>query len=64
MSNNTNLTRELALPDREHFDISEYTNKVLNMFGGEEVLVQLQFDDSLVNAVIDRFGKDVVIGKG
>lgn len=34
------------------------------MFGGEEVLVQLQFDDSLVNAVIDRFGKDVVIGKG
>lgn len=37
--------------------------KVFNMFGGEEVLVQLQFDNSLVNAVIDRFGKDVVIGK-
>jgi predicted DNA-binding transcriptional regulator YafY len=33
------------------------------MFGGEEVLVQLQFDNSLVNAVVDRFGKDVVIGK-
>lgn len=51
------------LPDREHFDIAEYTKKVFNMFGGEEVLVQLQFDNSLVNAVIDRFGKDVVIGK-
>lgn len=52
-----------SLPDREHFDIAEYTKKVFNMFGGEEVLVQLQFDNSLVNAVIDRFGKDVVIGK-
>lgn len=51
------------LPDREHFDIAEYTKKVFNMFGGEEVLLQLQFDNSLVNAVIDRFGKDVVIGK-
>lgn len=51
------------LPDREHFDIAEYTKKVFNMFGGEEVLVQLQFDNSLVNAVVDRFGKDVVIGK-
>jgi predicted DNA-binding transcriptional regulator YafY len=51
------------LPDREHFDIAEYTKKVFKMFGGEEVLVQLQFDNSLVNAVIDRFGKDVVIGK-
>lgn len=51
------------LPDRGHFDIAEYTKKVFNMFGGEEVLVQLQFDNSLVNAVIDRFGKDVVIVK-
>jgi len=51
------------LPDREHFDIAEYTKKVFNMFSGEEVMVQLQFDNSLVNAVIDRFGKDVVIGK-
>lgn len=51
------------LPDREHFDIAEYTKKVFNMFGGEEVMVQLQFDNLLVNAVIDRFGKDVVIGK-
>lgn len=52
-----------SLPDREHFDIAEYTKKVFNMFGGEEVLIQLQFDNSLVNAVVDRFGKDVVIGK-
>lgn len=51
------------LPDREQFDIAEYTKKVFNMFGGEEVTVQLKFDNSLVNAVVDRFGKDIVIGK-
>lgn len=51
------------LPERENFDIAEYTKKVFNMFGGEDVMVQLQLDNSLVNAVIDRFGKDIVIGK-
>lgn len=51
------------LPEKKHFDIAEYTKKVFNMFGGEEVLVQLQLDNLLVNAVIDRFGKDVVIGR-
>lgn len=51
------------LPEREHFDIAEYTKKVFSMFGGEEVTVKLQFDISLVNAVIDRFGKDITIGK-
>lgn len=51
------------LPERAHFDIAEYTKKVFNMFGGDEVTVQIQFDNSLVNAVIDRFGKDIVIGK-
>ena len=33
------------------------------MFGGEEETVKLQFDNSLVNVVIDRFGKDVSIEK-
>ncbi|RCX12099.1 putative DNA-binding transcriptional regulator YafY [Anaerobacterium chartisolvens] len=44
-------------------DIAEYSKKVFNMFGGEEVAVKLQFDNSLVNVVIDRFGKDVSIEK-
>jgi predicted DNA-binding transcriptional regulator YafY len=33
------------------------------MFGGEEETVRLQFDNSLVNTVIDRFGKDVTLDK-
>lgn len=51
------------LPEKEQFDIAEYSKKVFNMFGGEEVTVKIRFDNSLVNAVIDRFGKDIVIGK-
>lgn len=52
-----------ALPENEHFNIAEYSKKVFNMFGGEEVTVKLKFDNMLVNAVIDRFGKDIMIGK-
>lgn len=44
-------------------DIAEYSKKVFNMFGGEEETVKLQFDNSLVNVVIDRFGKDVSLEK-
>ena len=56
-------TSREALPENEHFNIAEYSKKVFNMFGGEEVTVKLKFDNSLVNAVIDRFGKDIMIGK-
>ncbi|HOV25663.1 MAG TPA: WYL domain-containing protein [Pseudobacteroides sp.] len=51
------------LPDNEQFNIAEYSKKVFNMFGGEEETVRLQFDNSLVNTVIDRFGKDVTLDK-
>ena len=33
------------------------------MFAGEEETVKLQFDNSLVNVVIDRYGKDVFLEK-
>jgi len=33
------------------------------MFSGEEEIVKLQFDNSLVNVVIDRFGNDITIEK-
>lgn len=56
------LSRE-PLPDNGQFNIAEYSKKVFNMFGGEEVTVKLRFDNSLVNAVVDRFGKEIMIGK-
>ena len=53
----------LDITGEKSLDIAEYSKKVFNMFGGEEETVKLQFDNSLVNVVIDRFGKDVSIEK-
>lgn len=58
----TKLPR-VKLPDNKEFNIAEYSKKVFHMFGGEEETVILQFDNSLVNVVIDRFGKDVFLKK-
>ncbi len=51
------------LPDGEQFNLAEYSKKVFNMFGGEEESIKLQFDNSLVNVVIDRFGTDIILEK-
>lgn len=51
------------LPEGEHFNVAEYSKKVFNMFGGEEEMVKIQFDNSLVNVVIDRYGKDITLEK-
>ena len=40
-------------------DISMYSKKVFNMFGGVSSKVCLEFDKSMCGVVIDRFGKDV-----
>lgn len=49
-------------PDNiESFNVAEYTNKVFGMFSGDTSKVVLRFSNSLINVVIDRFGKDVFI---
>lgn len=53
----------IVLPNNEEFNIAEYSKKVFYMFGGEEKTVEMQFDNSLVNVVIDRFGQNVYLGK-
>ncbi len=40
-------------------DFETYAKKVFSMFGGREVYVGMEFDNSLVSAVIDHFGKDI-----
>lgn len=42
-------------------DIPNYTKHVFKMFGGKETEVVLEFEKSLVNAVMDKFGEDVVM---
>ncbi len=55
------VTDEPAAAAAVDLDVSEYAAAQFSMFGGERVLVELVFDDSLRNVVIDRFGKDVMM---
>lgn len=47
----------------EEINIVEYTKKIFSMYGGEEETVKIQFDNSLLGVVIDRFGKNTVMHK-
>lgn len=47
----------------EKIDMSAYSKSVFGMFGGKEQKVKLRFANYLVGAVIDRFGRDVIILK-
>ena len=44
-----------------NFSLSEYMNSTFSMFSGEIKDVRLRFSNSLINAVLDRFGKNVII---
>lgn len=45
------------------FEIADYSKKLFSMFSGEIKDVKILCENSLVNAVIDRFGRDVLIRK-
>ena len=45
------------------FKLSTYTKRLFGMFAGSEVNVKLLCENSLVNAVTDRFGRDILIRK-
>ena len=45
----------------EDFRLSDYLNSTFSMFSGADETVKLRFHNSLVNTVIDRFGKGVAL---
>ncbi len=45
----------------EKFKIADYLKSTFSMFSGHTELVKLRFENSLVNSVIDRFGKNITI---
>lgn len=47
----------------ENVDMSAYTKTVFGMFGGNEQKVKLRFANHLVGAVLDRFGRDIIVIK-
>lgn len=42
------------------FDIATFTKSVFNMYDGEKKKVSLCCANSLINVIIDRFGKDII----
>ena len=47
---------EKAISLRE--SVSGYTEQAFKMYGGESVEVVLEFDDSLIGAIHDKFGEE------
>ena len=45
----------------ERIDMSAYSKKVSGMFTGEQETVRIRFANRLAGAVIDRFGRDVML---
>ena len=43
------------------FKLADYSKKVFGMFGGEEADVKLRVSNRITGAVIDRFGKDIMM---
>lgn len=50
---------EDAIPIPDGFDIAEYTNGMLRMYNSERTDVELICDNSLMDAIIDKFGTGV-----
>ncbi len=46
---------------RPPVDPATYSNKVFGMFGGTESAVELEFANTLIGVVVDRFGLDVPV---
>jgi predicted DNA-binding transcriptional regulator YafY len=45
--------------NRKKFNIADHIKRVFGMYSGELIRATLSFDNSLVNVVLDHFGKDV-----
>lgn len=58
-----NLTNERPIDMNRHrnFDVANYSNKTFGMFGGELESVEIEFHNSMINRVIDKFGEDIII---
>lgn len=55
------IVDEKAVPKPENFIVADYMNSSFSMFSGTTQDVKLRFDNQLINAVIDRFGKEITI---
>ncbi len=50
-----------ATDEFKKVDMSAYTKTVFGMFGGNEQSVKLRFSNRLIGAVLDRFGRNIIV---
>ena len=50
------ILEEAAVPMPDNFDIAEYTNGMLHMYNSSRQDVELICDNSVMDAIIDKFG--------
>ena len=48
-------------PELTGKNLTEYANRMFQMYAGDRVTVKLRFHRDLSNAVIDRFGQDTML---
>ena len=53
--------KRIPCPDLTGKALTEHANRLFQMFAGDAVDVKLRFHNSLINVVIDRFGKDTML---
>lgn len=53
------ILEESAIPPEANFDINTYVNTMFRMYNSDRCEVELQVDNSLMDAIIDKFGIDV-----
>jgi predicted DNA-binding transcriptional regulator YafY len=47
--------------DKKRFNVADHIKRIFGMYGGDLVHATLSFDNSLVNVVLDYFGKDIAL---
>ncbi len=60
---NITFSAEPRILPKEEFDLSAYSKKMFQMFGGDEREVSIEFSNELAGVVFDRFGTDIPVIK-
>jgi len=60
---NTEILDQCRKTPKSDFDSAKYSKQIFSMFSGDETEVCIEFSNSLIGVIFDRFGIDVFIKK-
>lgn len=55
------ILEESAVQPPESFDLNVYLNSMFRMYNGERKQIELICDNDVMDAIIDKFGKEVTV---